>query len=615
MNNASQNPRPAGRVRAAFAAAFLLAGLGGLFGLARAADEKEEKKDPPKDTAKEPAKEEGKDDKKGKAVVVKTTGPMTLKMSITSKGADVQEVSKIIDDKLNDLWKANKITPSHFIDDHEFIRRASLDIVGRVATPDEIAKYMKNPAETRRSKLIDTLLADPDYARHWAHMWANWLLTRAGTFGRGKYHEQTTLWLEEQFSLNKPISEIVTKLLTAKGKNDENGAVNFILAHVGEPTPAARVKEEGQFEMVPVTARIARIFLGTQIQCAQCHPHPFFNGLKQEMFWGVNGFLRQVRMEGRPMMRRPMGPPPTLTLVDDTSVNPDANVFFELRSGKVKMWNAEFLPPPGKDRGPKLDPSRKGVERREDLARYVVEHDMFAKAMVNRMWGLFFGRGFVNPIDDFNDNNQPSNPELMNELALRFKHYNYDMHKLIRWIAHSNAYHRSYVANASNDKPEHEVLFSRMVMKALSPEQLFESLVTATKADEAEKGNAAAKKALRDKWLGDLVTNFGDDEGNEVTFNGTIVQALLMMNGKDINDQIARAEKGTVALAMAKSKTPEGRITQLYLATLNRPPRKSELTDIMKKMPLFKGVKDSDKAGYEDLFWALLNSNEFLLNH
>jgi hypothetical protein len=607
MNNTSLKPRPAGRVHAALAAAFLIAGIAGLYGLARAADEKDqpEKKESEK-------KETDKKEADKKAVVVKPTGPMTLKMVVASAGADVKEVSKIIDDKLAESWKANKITPSHFIDDHEFIRRASLDIIGRIATQAEIAKYMKDPPEKRRSMLIDRLLESQDYANHWANLWTNWLLTRSGTFGRGKYHEQMSLWLAEQFSLNKPVSEIVTKLITAKGKNSENGAVNFMLAHVGEPTPAARVREEGQFEMVPVTARIARVFLGTQIQCAQCHPHPFFNGLKQEMFWGINAFLRQVRMEGRPMMRRPMmGPPPDLTLVDDESVNPDANVFFELRSGKVKMWNAEFLPPPGKERGPKLDPSRKGVQRREDLAKYLIEHDMFAKSMVNRTWALFFGRGFVNPVDDFNDNNTPSNPELLNELALRFKHYNYDMHKLIRWIAHSNAYHRSYVANPSNDKPEHEAQFSRMVMKALSPEQLFESLWVATKSETKTK-DAAAKKREKDEWMNSLVTNFGDDEGNEVTFNGTIVQALMMMNGANINKAIS---EGATINEAVKKKTLNASITDLYLATLNRPPRPGELADITKKSKLFMGIKDTPKGPYEDLLWALLNSNEFLLNH
>jgi hypothetical protein len=606
MNNTSLKPRPAGRAHAALAA-LLIAGLAGLYGLARA----DEKDQPEK-------KETEKKESDKKPLAVKPTGPMTLKMVIASAGADVKEVSKIIDDKLAESWKANKITPSHFIDDHEFIRRASLDIIGRIATQKEIATYMKDPAEKRRSMLIDRLLASDDYAEHWANLWTNWLLTRSGDFGRGKYRAQTQRWLGDQFAFNKPISEIVTKLITAKGKNYnpdtklENGAVNFILAHVGEPVPAGRVSEEGQFEMVPLTARIARVFLGTQIQCAQCHPHPFFNGMKQEMFWGINGFLRQVKMDPPPSRRRMRGmAPPDLTLIDDESVNPDANVFFELRSGKVKMWNAEFLPPPGKDRGPKLDPSRKGVQRREDLAKYLVEHDMFAKAMVNRTWALFFGRGFVNPVDDFNDNNTPSNPELLNELALRFKHYNYDMHKLIRWIAHSNAYHRSYVANPSNDKPEHESQFSRMVMKALSPEQLFESLWTATKSESKTK-DTKAKQDEKDRWMASLVTNFGDDEGNEVTFNGTIVQALMMMNGDNINKAIS--EGATIEEAV-KKKTLNGSITDLYLATLNRPPRPGELAEIQKKSKLFMGARDTPKGPYEDLLWALLNSNEFLLNH
>src|SRR5262249_36599503 len=198
----------------------------------------------------------------------------------------------------------------------------------------------------------------------------------------------------------------------------------------------------------------------------------------------------------------------------------------------------------------------------------------------------------------------------------RFKHYNYDLKKLIRWMTHSNAYHLSYVANKTNDKAEHEVTFSRMIMKSLTPEQLFESLMTATQRDKGMK--PAEKKTLSDAWLGQLITNFGDDEGNEVTFNGTIVQALLLMNGQNINDAIA-APKGTVATIMAThgKKGANAIIEELYLAGLNRPPRKSELNNIKNKMvlrPEYRG-KDSAKAMYEDLFWALLNSNEFLLNH
>jgi len=560
---------------------------------------------PPK---KEPAKKE--------AVPVKT-GRAKLNLTIASKDADVSDTAKIINASLEAEWKKNKITPSGFIDDHEFIRRASLDIIGRIAKPEEVRAYFKDPEDKRRSLLVERLLKHEDYARHWANLWANWLLTRAGDFGRGKYHDQMVVWLEDQFAQNKGYHEIVTQLITAKGRNDENGAVNFFLAHLGEPVPQAKQREEGQFEMVPLTSRITRVFLGTQVQCAQCHAHPFFGSLKQESFWGVNAYLRQVQRVGAVGKKKAKGMArPDLELRDNTGVNPDANVFFELRSGKIKMWHAEFLPSAGKERGPKLDSKKQGMERREELARQVVDHEMFPKAIVNRMWGLFYGRGFVNPIDDFNDNNQPANPELLQEVSTRFKHYNYDLKKLIRWITHSNAYHLSYVANTSNDKQEHETQFSRMIMKSLSPEQLFESMMTATQFDRGMQ--PAEKKKLRDEWLGQLITNFGDDEGNEITFNGTIVQALLLMNGKNINDAIT-APKGTVAMTLATKKSGEAVVNELYLSALNRLPKAAEMRGITQKMSLRAQFASADarnmKARYEDLFWALLNSNEFLLNH
>jgi len=600
-----RNNRP-GRTTTLAVGGIVLIGLAALLPIAGAQGEKT----PPEKTP--PV--EKKVEKAPPPPVIAKSGPSSIKISITSPGTDVPEMAKVINDRLEAEWKKNKITPSHYIDDYEFIRRASLDVVGRVARPDEIRAYLKDPPDKRRSMLVERLLKHEDYARHWANLWSNWLLTRSGDFGRGKYHEQMVLWLEDQFAQNKGYHEIVTKLITAKGRNDENGAANFFLAHLGEPVPVAKQQEEGKFEMVPLTSRITRVFLGTQVQCAQCHAHPFFSSLKQESFWGINAFLRQVERRGAPMKMKAKMAKLDLELADNENVNHDANVFFELRSGKIKMWHAEFLAQGGKERGPKLDAKKKGIERREELARLVVDHEMFTKAMVNRMWGLFFGRGFVNPVDDFNDNNQPSSPELLQELSDRFKHYNYDTKKLIRWITHSNAYHLSYVANKSNDKQEHETQFSRMIMKSLSPEQLLESLLTATQTDKGM--TPADKRKMREEWLGQLITNFGDDEGNEVTFNGTIVQALLLMNGKNINEAITSA-KGTVATAMVTKKSGEAIIRELYLAGLNRPPRNSELSGMNKRLALGPGVasRDSAKARYEDMFWALLNSNEFLLNH
>ncbi len=562
-----------------------------------------------------PAKDEAKETPDKKAAPPPAPEPFrhTLHARVSS---DVAEMVKTINTKVEAEWHKNKITPSRYVDDFEFIRRASLDIIGRIARTEEILEFLRDPAETRRSLLIDRLLSSEDYARHWANLWSNWMLTRSGPFGRGMYHEQMTVWLEDQFAQNKPYHEIVRAVLTAEGENTKNGAVNFILAHVGENVPPPRRAEEGQFEMVPITSRLTRLFLGVQVQCAQCHDHPFQSAIKQEHFWGINAFLRQVERKGNLAMR-PQDTPGPLTLADNVNTSKEARVFYEKRNGVILDVPATFLPAGEEKRGKRLDPTRTGVDRRGELANFLIDHEQFPRAIVNRMWGVFFGRGFVNPIDDFNDNNQPSNPELLDELAARFKHYNYDLKKLIRWMCNSKPYHLSCVANKTNDKPEQEPLFSRMVLKAMSPEQLFESLMVATRAEAAESKDG--KKAARNAWLGSLISNFGDDEGNEVNFNGTVVQALMIMNGKEINDAISRKEKGTVAGAIKRARNQVGIINELYLAALNRYPTPKELQLIRMRMelrPAFQAKDYRDPAArFEDLFWALLNSNEFMLNH
>jgi hypothetical protein len=582
---------------------------------------------PPKDAAKKD-KDKGKEDAKDAAV----KWPEPIKLTLVPKGTDPQEMSTLSEmvstiNKLSEAkWKENKVVPSRYADDYEFIRRASLDIIGRIAKPEEIQEYRSWPAEKRRSMLINKLLDSDEYPRHWSNLWANWLLSRAGVFGRGKYHESLAVWLEDQFGQNKPYSSIVKSLLTASGANDDTekggAASNFILAHVGENVPPAHRGEEGQFQMVPLTSRITRVFLGTQVQCAQCHDHPFYSNIKQEHFWGVNAFLRQVVREGQPpQMGNRMMAYSKLSLKDDENVAKEALVYFEKRNGVILTAKAEFLPNGEEKHGAQLPAGMNGVQRREKLAEFIIDHPQFPKAITNRMWGVFFGRGFVNPIDDFNDQNQPSNPELLDELSSRFKHYNYDCKKMIRWICNSNPYNLSCVANKTNDKPENEALFSRMIMKAMSPEQLFESLMVATKAEAAE--SKTAKNTLKDKWLGALISNFGDDEGNEVNFNGTVVQALLMMNGKDINDAIARKDKGTVALAVeagTRVRSEKAAINYMFLTALNREPTKKEMDAIVPQFRLLNqkiwmnDYKNPNRR-YEDLFWALLNSNEFILNH
>jgi hypothetical protein len=572
----------------------------------------------PKESPSKPKKTEKDEKGETKSVRLPPAPPPPNNQLGPKASADVPEMVKLINDRLSATWEANNVVPTRYADDYEFIRRASLDIIGRIAKPAEIQKFLHDPRETRRALLIERLLESEDYPHHWANLWANWLLGRTGVFGRGKYHDEMTVWLEDQFAQYRPYNAIVRDLLTASGDNSKNPAVNFILANVGEAVPQQRRGEEGQFEMVPLTSRITRLFLGTQVQCSQCHDHPFQKSIKQEQFWGVNAFLRQVERVGNPPVPRGAAAMTfgKLELRDNTRWNADATIFYEKRNGVVLQASAEFLPASEGKRPTRLPAGVAGKDRREKLAEYVEEHENFPKAVVNRVWSVFFGRGFVNPIDDFNDNNQPSDPELLNELSARFKHYNYDVTKLIRWICNSNAYQLSYVANRTNDKPEQEALFSRMILKSMSPEQLFESLMVATNAEAAE--SKAEKNKLREQWMNRLISNFGDDEGNEVNFNGTVVQALLMMNGEDINVAINRREKGTVSMAVAKAGAgnPHGIIRQLYLAVLNREPTGNEVGTIVSKIRLAPGFREKDvTAPYRDVFWALLNSSEFLLNH
>jgi hypothetical protein len=585
-------------------------GLAGILAASHGfARDDEPKKDPPKKAS--PAKEEVK-----KADVRK---PEPVRFAISpALDAKTAETVRMINKHLEAAWEENKLTPSKLCDDYEFIRRASIDIIGRIAKPEEIQQYLAHPQATRRADIINDLLKHPDYPDNWANLWTNWLLTRSGPFGSGPYREQMYLWLLGEFSRPPGTKKgpytyngMVYDLITAVGKNsdEDKGVVNFILAHLGEETPANNQGKEGQFTMVPITSRITRLFLGIQTQCTQCHDHPFDNNLTQQQFWGINAYLRQVKRDGTvPVNNNRMSKTP-LTLRDDPNVNTEAVVFFEkVKNSLIRETKATFLDGSRISVDPAAKTPINGLARREELAKRVIDHPNFPRAIVNRMWAHFMGKGFTQPFDDFNEQNQVSMPELLDELAATYKHYGYDQKMLIRRICNSHAYNLSCVANKTNDKEDAEKFFSRMLLKMQSPEQLFESLMVATKSPDAEK------KALRERWQSSLIANFGDDEGNEVSFNGTVVQALMMMNGKDINEAVSRTKEGTLYESLEKKKhRGEAVIRDLYMAALNRPPTPTETAKIGAAS---RGVRDKDGwAPYQDLFWAILNSNEFMLNH
>ncbi|MFO0806164.1 MAG: DUF1553 domain-containing protein [Gemmataceae bacterium] len=592
--------------------------------------------------------------------------------------------------------------------DQEYIRRVFIDLVGRIATPDEIADFEgdKGSSAEKRIRLVQRLLgsgehklknksggvatftktagekgpAKPivkyyaeEYAEHWANIWTVWLMTRTG---HPDYRDQMNVWLEDYFSVtpSRPTisqKDLVTKLITATGRvggaKDVGAsgwtpkpeyAANFIVHHLGErEKDAAKLKEEGAFDAVPITSRVTKLFLGLQTQCTQCHDHPFNKEWVQSDFWGVNAFFRQTVRSATPSLapgpnNQKMANAVAVTLTDDPDLNPQMLVTYERRDGRrlssFPIMLKDYAQAMAGEKSTRMLANANSTKtRRQQLAEWVVAHDNFSKAFVNRMWTHFFGRGLCKEpaADDFGSNNEIVHPELLEYLGKEFAQYNYDHKKLMEWICTSDVYNLSHVGVKEYTDPKFDPYFARMPMKAMSPEVLFESLMTAT-GTTAEKKNAAAAEArrgARDAWMRKLVRQFGDDEGNELSFNGTIVQALLMMNGGELNGEIGVGRGGGGTNVVKElfdqfGREPGKMYEALFLRTLNRKPTPAEvakLNDVKdgkasitstappppkSTRPLPKGPTtfipaSGDLNFYQDVFWALLNTSEFMINH
>jgi hypothetical protein len=570
-----------------------------------------------------------------------TLAALGLLLAASNASAQAKKVEKVdvpvssipgvqLIDKINELveknWEANKLTPSPRCSDFEFIRRASLDIIGRIATVDEIRQYMSWKESERRSKLVERLVESSEFNDNFANIWTVLLLTRTGS--RKMYQEQMKDWLSEALSRknDKGVhdadwSEIAQKLVSATGKTNENPAVNFILHHMGDDVAPNERNAMGRYDMVPVTSRTTRLFLGLRTQCTQCHDHPFNTEWGQQHFWGINAFFRQTAGVRPPMMAAKKGKElkeAQLELRDEPSVNTKGIVSYERRSGVLLFIDPTFLD------GKKIKSTSK-LSRREELAKLISKSPYFSKAYVNRMWGHFFGKSFTkDSMDDFGEHNPVTNEELLETLSKEWaENYGHNPRTLVRWICNSKAYGLSSVANKTNDKPEDEVFFSRMLEKPMSPEQMFESMMTATAVQSSKTERAETKE----RWLDKLVLNFGNDEGEEGSFSGTIVQALILMNGDDINKAISDEKVGTVAAVLKKRafspKAAHDAMNDLFLAALNRPATKAEIAKFtdpkVYNLPRVPSAPSNQQAFwtryYQDIFWAILNSNEFILNH
>lgn len=518
--------------------------------------------------------------------------------TVAAAGAEVP-LGEFIDQQIRQGWQDNEIEASAAASDEEWVRRIYLDLLGRIPTMEEARKFLADESPRKRSVLTEELLEHEDYVRNFTTVWSN------NCIGRGAPQRVSRTGMEkffrEAFARNRPWNEIVVDIVTASGHYEENGAVNYTLAQM-----------QNADEGVQLTAMTARLFLGLQVQCTQCHNHPF-NKWQQDQFWEYNSFFRQVgKVDHRKL------DPNTGRMVDDYSEvvwqEFSGPVYYEKRSGVMQVAYPRF-------QGLEVDPGV-GVDRRVEFGKLITQPvdgapPQIAQAMVNRTWSHFFGYGFTRPVDDMGPHNPASHPDLLERLSREFVAANYDVKELIRWIVSSEAYGLTSQYNDKNkidDPGAGEVpLFSHMYLKSMQAEQMYDSLIVASNAHKSGRGGWGAQEEQRRLWMQQFVVAFENDENDEsTTFNGTIPQALMMMNS-ELMDKACSVERGSFLFESMSSPGNEAqKIQELYLAALSRNPTKTEIGKVQK---MLKSYGNQRLMGYQDLFWALLNSNEFVFIH
>jgi hypothetical protein len=525
----------------------------------------------------------------------------------------IAQVAKI-NQEIRQVWTDNNLSPSPQATEAEWCRRVYLDILGRIPSVIESRDFTNSKEGDKKSKLVTKLLYDDaytdDYARNWTTIWTNTLIGRNGGLEQNSITSRPGMqkFLRDSFARSKPYDQMVFELVTATGSTVPgtekfNGATNFLIMKLDENAAQG-------------TAMTAKIFLGLQIQCTQCHNHPF-NEWKQQKFWEFNAFFRQTKANRRNMAGT--GQVMSAELVDQDFMGEGAGadpteaiLYYELRNGILQSAFPVFVD------GTEISKSGSVSQtvRRLELGNLIIKSPYVGKTMANRMWAHFMGYGFTKPVDDLGPHNAPSHPALLDYLGEEFSKNRFDIKELIRWITLSEAYSLSSKIMPSN-KADDPLLgespkFTHFYLRQMSAEQLYESLLVATQAHKT-RGTYEDQEKTKAEWLRQFTIAFGTDEGDEsTTFNGTIPQALMMFNG-DLIKNATSIEKGAFLTTIAVANLrPQQKIDYLFQAAIARNANNAEL-DIANKLLVAR--KGDSAAALQDMFWAVLNSNEFIMQH
>lgn len=483
-----------------------------------------------------------------------------------------------------------KVPPSSQCSDNEFIRRAYLDAIGRLPTPDEVDGFTMNP---NRAKLINALLARPEYVDYWTYKWSDLLLISSRKLPqpamRSFYH-----FVRQSVADNKPWDRFAREILTVRGNTLVNGQANYFMLHK---------------DISDLTETTALTFMGMSITCARCHNHPL-EKWTQDQYWAMANLFAQIAIK-----------------------NGERAGEFSIQStneGDVMHLRRGVPMPPTPLDGKPIAASK---DRREYFADWLTSPDnpYFAKALVNRVWRNFMGRGLVEAEDDLRQTNPPSNEELLDALARDFIKHKYDVKHLVGIIMSSAAYQRSATPQAANKADDR--FYSRYLIRRLPAEVVLDAYSDITKVptqfNEVAVGSSGGTAKTTDYPLGmralqlpdtQLVSRFLDAFGRpergqtcscERQQESSVTQALHLNNGQTLNDKL-RSKKSRVEELLTEKVEDDEAIRRVFLLALSRSPNDAEFARFRKLMR--EDPEASRREVLEDLFWSVLTSREFLFN-
>ena len=491
-------------------------------------------------------------------------------------------IDALVDKKLQKI----KAVPSGLCDDATFFRRVSIDLTGMPPTPEQARAFIedKTPSQTKREKAVDALLGSPAYADRWTNKWADLLDVNSkyiGDKGARKFRN----WIHSAVAENMPYDKFVRAMVTASGDAYENAPANYL--RVVRDTATA-------------TENVTQLFLGVRFSCNKCHDHPF-ERWTQNQYYQFGAFFSQISFK------------PGQQAGDE--------VVYDKAGGEVMHPKTNMAVTPLVPVGHLVRTAdfKTGTERRDALADWLTTQDnpFFSRAMVNRLWSYFLGKGIIDPVDDIRASNPPSNPELLEALNKDFVQSGFDLKHMMRQITLSRTYQADLHANKWNE--DDKTNFSHAVPRRLEAEQLYDAihLATGTQTTFAGLPMGTSANALPDAKVagGDgFLDLFGKPAREtpcecERSSSVSLGQALNLINGPTISDAIA-SPNGRIAQIMKTNPTDQKLIEDIFLAVVSRMPTAKERANA--QAHLAKAATKTE--GAQDLMWALINSPAFLFN-